>query len=124
MSTYKEMYEKAVKAKEIRQITATYQAWDKIGEIILGRFIGSSGVESSLGGGTYNQYLFDTDEGPVKFALGRAADAEIGAMLKKDRIYWIRYLGQEEISGGRRVNKFICQEVGFYESTLDDMGRQ
>jgi len=124
MSTYKEMYDKAVKAKEIRQITATYHAWDKEGEVILGRFIGSSEVESSLGGGTYNQYLLETDEGPVKFALGRSADAEIGAMLKKDRIYRIEYRGQEEISGGRRVNKFICLEVGFYESMPGDEGNQ
>ncbi|GAI56426.1 unnamed protein product [marine sediment metagenome] len=75
---------------------------------------------SSLGGGEYNQYLFETDEGLVKFALGRSGDGEIGAVLEKGHVYQVEFLGQESISGGRKVNKFNCIEVGFGEEIVSD----
>jgi len=119
MNTYKEMYDQSVKAKNIKPLDTKYVKWSKKGDVILGRFKGSAAVESQQGGGEYNQYLFDTDEGLVKFSLGRAADAEIGAVMVKEMVYRIEFLGQEPLTGGRKVNKFKCDEIGFGDEVID-----
>ena len=118
MNTYKEIYDQSVKEKSLKPLDTTYVKWAKKGDVILGRFKGSSAVESQQGGGEYNQYLFETDEGLVKFSLGRAADAEIGAVMQKDMIYRIEFLGQEPLTGGRKVNKFKCDEIGFGDEVI------
>jgi len=115
MATYKEIYEQALKSGGVKSLTPKYFKWNKEGDIILGVFRSKTTVTSSLGGGEYNQYLFDTDEGLVKFALGRSADAEIGVQLVPGHVYLIEYLGQVEIDRGRRVNRFSCQHVGAAE---------
>ena len=112
MSTYKEMYEKAVKDKAVKQLTPVYQEWKKPQDRVIGSFISKGEVSSSAGGGSYYQYVFETDDGNVKFHMGRAADTDVGAVLTPGIIYTITYLGQEEIKGGRRVNKFNVEEIG------------
>jgi len=111
MTNYKKSYDEAKKAGKTIERTAKYIKLDTKGEIIVGRFISAQAVASNLGGDTYNQYLFETDEGFIKFALGRAADHEIGAVLIKNCVYAIEFLGQEDLTGGRRVNKFKMVEV-------------
>lgn len=108
---YQKLYDKAVKDKTAKPRTATYVKWDAAGHRIIGSFIGTQEVASRMGGEGYNQYLFDTDDGLVKFALGRNADHEIAPVLVEGGIYSIEYLGQEEISGGRKVNKFNVLEL-------------
>ena len=112
MQTYKEMYEKAQKEHSLKQLTPVYQEWKKPNDRIIGSFISMGEVESSGGGGRYFQYVFATDDGNVKFHMGRAADNDVGASLTPGVIYAITYLGKEEISGGRRVNKFNVEELG------------
>jgi len=112
MSTYKEIYERALKSGGVKSLTPRYMKWEKKGDTILGAFRSKTTVSSSLGGAEYYQYLFDTDEGLVKFALGRSADAEIGVQLVSGHVYLIEYLGQVEIDRGRRVNRFSCQYIG------------
>jgi len=111
MTDFKKQYEAAKKAGKTVQRTAKYIKLDTKGELIVGRFISSQPVASNLGGDEYNQYLFETDEGLIKFALGRSADHEIGAVLVQRCVYAIEFLGQESIAGGRRVNKFNMVEV-------------
>ena len=109
------MYEQAQKSNAVKELTSSYVKWEKPGQTVLGVMIGKSEVDSSLGGGKYNQYLFETDDGMVKFALGRAGDGEIGLRMQEGFIYRIEYLGKEEISGGRRVNQFRCEEIGWHD---------
>lgn len=112
MSTYKEMYAKAKKEESLKQLTPVYQEWKKPEDQVIGAFISKGTVESSAGGGQYYQYVFETDEGNVKFHMGRASDNDVGAVLVPGVIYAITFLGKEEISGGRRVNKFNVEELG------------
>lgn len=112
MSTYKQMYEKALKDKSLKQLTPVYQEWKKPNDMVIGAFISKGMVESSAGGGQYYQYVFETDTGNVKFHMGRASDNDVGAVLTPGVIYAVTYLGKEEISGGRRVNKFNVEELG------------
>lgn len=119
MKTYKELYEAAKKNNSVRQITAEYVKLEKKGDFVLGKLIGVNPVSSTLGGGDYNQYLLETDKGLVKFAMGRSGDAEIGAVMKIGKVYRVEFLGQISISGGRRVNKFDCSEIGFGDDLVD-----
>ncbi len=112
MQTYKQMYEQAQKDKSLKLLTPKYQEWKKPDDQIIGAFISKGEVSSSAGGGQYFQYVFETDKGNVKFHMGRAADNDVGAVLTPGIIYAITFLGKEDISGGRRVNKFNVEELG------------
>jgi len=112
MSTYKQMYEQAVKDKAVKQLTPVYMEWKKPNDQVIGAFISRGVVESSGGGGQYYQYVFETDKGHVKFHMGRATDNDVGTSLVQGVVYCITFLGKEEISGGRRVNKFNVEEIG------------
>lgn len=124
MQTYKDLYKQAKKEESTRQLTAEYRRFGKKGDNVLGRLVGVSPVQSTLGGGEYNQYLFETDEGLVKCAMGRSGDGEIGVVLEKGKVYYLEFLGKEDISGGRRVNKFYCDEIGFGEDVGGEVKKE
>lgn len=120
MSNYKAIYDRARKNGTAKQRTAKYVKWEQKGQIIVGAYVSSAPVASRLGGTEYNQYLFDTDEGLVKFALGKSADNEIGEILTRGLVYAITFEGQEDIAGGRRVNKFDVVELPEIMEGVDD----
>ena len=112
MQTYKEMYEKGQKDKSLKLLTPVYQEWKKPGEQVIGAFISKGEVSSSVSEGRYYQYVFETDKGNVKFHMGSSADNDVGAALVPGVVYAITYEGKEELPRGRRVNKFLIEELG------------
>jgi len=111
MDNYKEAYEQAIADKRLKTVTPNYVEFKKKGDQIVGQFVGKATVVSSTNKGEYNQYIFDTDDGMVKFAMGQATDKEVGQSLKQDSIYVITFNGQEKLSGARTVNKFVVEEI-------------
>jgi hypothetical protein len=111
MSNFKKQYAAAKKADKLTVLTPTYVKWEKEGQQIVGAYVGQNTVVSSVGVGSYNQYLFETDDGLVKFALGSAADSEFAPVLAKGYVYSITYLGKEKIAKGRSVNRFNIEQV-------------
>jgi hypothetical protein len=111
MSSYKKKYEQAKKGKYLKICTATFQEWNKPEELIVGKFISFNKVPSQRGLGEFNIYLFETDEGNVKFTLGAVTDAEVEKVLISGKVYAIVYKGQEDIAGGKRVNRFEVSEI-------------
>ncbi len=103
---YEEMYDEAKGNEQLRQLTAEYFEFKKPGVGFIGCLMGVNEVTSKLGGQGYNQYLFDTDGGLIKCAFGRATDGEAGVLMRVGGIYSIKYLGSEDIAGGRKVNRF------------------
>jgi len=87
-------------------LTPQWIAWEKKDQSILGKMMSFSHVDSTLGTGIYKQYLFDTDNGLVKFSLGTATDKELETILRIGYVYKITYHGQVKIKGGRKVNQF------------------
>lgn len=112
MTKYAEMYKRAKEGDGLRTLTPKYHEWTKKGDQIIGAFVAKASVQSSSGPGTYNQYVFNTDDGPVKFHMGSATDAEVGEQFAQGIVYAIEYLGKEDIGGGRSVNKFSVDELG------------
>lgn len=112
MRTYQKMYQDAVKTKVVKQLTPTFLKWEKEGQRVIGAFVSSNPVKGKLGLDPYNQYIFETDEGMVKFSMGRNADGEVGGSLARGGVYAITYLGKDRIEGGRSVNRFTVEEIG------------
>lgn len=108
---YADMKKAAEKAGALKDLTPTFFQFKKKGDGFVGKFVSSSPVESGLSKGSYLQYLFETDSGLLKCALGAATDKELSAVLAQGHIYSVEFLSQEKISGGRSVNKFKIMEI-------------
>jgi len=116
---YQELWKAAEEEKTTVDITPQWVPWEAEGQYLIGRFRGSSEVSSSLGEGTYLQYLFNTDDGLVKFSLGRATDNELKTVMLPGGVYHIVYLGQVKVKGGRKVNQFKVQALSSQEGTSE-----
>jgi len=102
----------AVKANDAESIAPDFVQWEKKGQQIAGAYVAKSLVDSgNREGKPYNQYLFDTDSGRVKFHLGSVGDSEIGAQFLEGEVYVVEYQGKEEIGRSRSVNRFNCYHV-------------
>lgn len=108
---YKEQLAQARKDKTVKSLSATYVEWKSKGDCIVGRMLSRNTVTGQRGGRAYNQYLFETDDGLVKCALGTATDGEAGALMVIGGVYAITFEGQENLSGGRKINRFTVLEL-------------
>lgn len=109
--SYKKQFQDAKTAKKTRDLSPDYREWKKDGDQIVGRFLAKNSVAGQLAGKNYNQYLFDTDDGLVKFALGSATDNEAGALMGVGGVYAVLYHGKEDLKGGRSINRFEIVEI-------------
>jgi len=109
--SYKEAYAKAKKEESLHQITSTYHEWKKKGESIVGEFIHVNQVPGRQPNTQYNQYLFQTDDGLIKFSMGGVTDNEAGVMMRIGEVYAVEFLGQEEIANKQRVNRFMIERL-------------
>jgi len=114
------MLEKAKKEGSLKPLNPVFLQWEKEGDEIVGRFKERITVSGTLGNGEYNQYIFETDSGLVKFSLGQATDKEVGTLFKIGGVYYIRYMGKEKIAGGRQINRFDIKEVSVGDELNDD----
>lgn len=108
---YAELYKKAQAEGTLKDIKPEFFEFSQAGKSILGKLISVSQVDSTIGGGTYNQYLFETDDGLFKFSMGGATDKDVSSLMRINGIYYVEYQGKDKISGGRSVNKFKVNEV-------------
>ena len=109
---YKEQMAKAKKDKTAENLTPDFMKWEKKGQGIIGEMMSKNAVASSLSEGEYQQYLFKTDDGLIKFSLGKAADEELKATMVPGGVYEITFEGQEDIGKGKKVNKFQVFSLG------------
>jgi glycerate kinase len=109
--SYKEMLIAAKKAKKVERLETEFIQFKKSGIEVIGRLLNKVPVNSQTGTGHYYQYLMDTDNGKVKFALGSAADNDAGALMVIGGIYSIVFKGKEQLSGGRKMNTFEILQI-------------
>ena len=112
---YKEAYEAAKKSKLLKDLKPEFKKWEKEGDSIIGRLKAIVRLEGAMGGAGYNHYIFDTDDGMIKFPLSGYNDTEIGTQLRIDHIYYIEYKGKQELAGGREMKVFDAKEVPTFE---------
>ena len=109
--TYEQMVKDAQEEGRIKNLTPLFHKFSKADDTIIGEFQSRVEVVTPEDKENYFQYLFDTDAGIIQFHLGTQTDKRVGDGFQLGGIYVVRYLGKEEITGGRRVNKFHIQEV-------------
>jgi len=118
---YQEMYENAKKSETLKSLSPVYFTFTKKGDRVIGRLKAIVEVQGSRGGQTYNQYVVETDDRLLKFALGSATDKEIETQLKREHVYVFLFQGKEKLTGGREVNRYEVFEVPFMdEEALSD----
>lgn len=108
---YEKMYQDAEKSKTTEEIVPTFKKFEKVDEYVVGAFIEEIEITSQNTGQTYKQYIFDTNEGRVKFHLGSNGDREIGSQFLKGAVYFVQFKGKEDIGHGQSVNKWNVKLV-------------
>lgn len=109
--SYQSMFDEAKEAGRAKGLSAKYVEFKKKGDAIIGRLVSRNKVASTAGTGYYYQYLFETDKGLIKCALGTATDNEAGALMGKDGVYSITFMGKQDIGHGRSINRFDILEI-------------
>lgn len=120
--SYKDTLKAAKEAGKFKKLNPTFVEWKKEGQDVVGKLIDVIEVQSSLNEGSYNQYLVDTDEGMVKFALSGATDREVGALLEIGGIFYFKFLGKEKLAGGRTLKRFEVERIADLDKELGDQG--
>ena len=109
--SYAALLKEAKESKRAVLLTPEYFEFKVPGMSLVGKYKGRSPVGGTEGKKQYYQYLLDTDYGLKKFHLGNITDSEAGAVMEEGCIYYIQFQGQENIPGGKRVNKFTIERI-------------
>lgn len=116
--SYADVYKEARKNENVQSISSVFKTDWKKGEIILGRLISITELQSPKFNKSYFSYLFNTDDGNFKTSLGAGVDAEVKPFLKYGEIYRIEYKGDKDIGKGSPMKVFDVQHVG--DETLEE----
>lgn len=108
---YEKQYDEAVKEERTENVKAQYLTLNEEGDVITGRFLGIGKVISNLNNKEYNQYLFDTTDGLVKFPLSSTVDVEAETIFEEGDVYRIEYLGEQKTQKGYKVKDFDIRHV-------------
>lgn len=111
MGTYADLYKKATASKKVVDLDPEFRKLDKKGDFLIGRLLRREEVKARAGTGTFNCYIFDTDDGLVKTKLGGATDRSLGSSLIDGRVYRLEFLGKEKLPDGNEVNRWKIEEI-------------
>ena len=104
--TFESLY-KTHKTKEtMQQVSVEFYQWEEEGQVLIGRLIEWEPIESKEYEGTYNRYVFDTDNGLVGVICGTMFDTLIAEKDLKGKVLAVEYQGKRQLEGGRTVNRF------------------
>lgn len=121
---YKEMYDEAQETGALKELKPEFFKFEKVGDKIIGRLKAVVHVDGSLTAEGYNHYIFETDDGMIKFPLSGYNDKEIGTQLRKNHVYYIEYKGTTDLKDGRKLKDFYVVEIkdfGGLETIQEDV---
>ena len=101
----------ARKNKAVRDLGITFIKFDKPGVEVLGVYVSKTLIDSKQFPSTYYQYIFLTDDGPVKFHMGGAADTEYAELFEPGDLYRIKFLKDEDLDNTRRIKRYEVEHV-------------
>ena len=104
--SYKDAVKRATRKGGAKVIGMGFHKMDKEGDCVVGLFADRHEVSGRFAGSRYIHYIFETDDGPVKFRLGSASDQEYGSQMEIGEVYSVTFKGKESISGNRYINRF------------------
>lgn len=112
---YADMVREAKKNDSLEKITSVFKKDWKKGEVLTGRLMSMEPIENEKMKSKYFSYLFNTDEGNVKTALGAGVDREVRPFMEVGRVYIITFKGTEDIGKGREMKRFEIVHVALGE---------
>lgn len=101
---YEEMAADARKKGQAAEVTVSFLKLDNPGAGVVGQLKGLQRVKGSDKGGSYLQYLIESDAGLVKVSFGNAYDREMTPILHIGCVYQWIYQGKRNIANGHMVN--------------------
>lgn len=104
--SYAEMAAKAKKDGAMKQLTVEIKSWKNPDDSLIGRLESVSDFTGGKFEKSCKQYLFETDSGMVTTLFGGATDKQLEGEELTGKVLQVIFKGQDEIEGGRKVNKF------------------
>ena len=101
-------------------LTPVFFRFEHKGDHVVGRYISATDIESTKGGKTYKQYVFEVTEGRIKFSLGSVTDSSVFPSMQIGGIYEVTSNGKLDLQGGRSVNDFEVLFWGFSGNTREE----
>lgn len=109
--TYDDAFDEAVEQDQVEAAVVRIFKFTEPDQRVTGELLAISEFEDGQYDQAANQYLVDTDSGPVSFVLGGATDDRITDELEVGDLMRVTYHGQKELPDGRTVNDFDVQRV-------------
>jgi len=118
------MYTQAQKNGQTKPISSIFKKEWKNKEEIIGRLISLAEITDPKFQKSYFSYLFNTDDGNIKTALGAGVDQEVRPFMKIGEIYWIQFTGLVDTGKGSPMKTFKVEHiVTDQEPDLSDVGQ-
>jgi len=92
----------------------------KEGDEIVGKYLGRTLIKSTNKGypDSY-RYAFDLDEGPADIFFSNSFDKTVGADMKEDCIYFVRYDEKVALADNKTFKKYTVEEIIFAETVSE-----
>lgn len=104
--TYESAYKTHKTKDTMQQVSVEFYQWEEEGQVLVGKLIEWEPIESKDFEGTYNRYIFDTDDGLVGVICGTMFDTLNKERDLKGKLLAVEYQGKRQLEGGRTVNRF------------------
>lgn len=109
--TYKDQYKQATKAGEVRSISSILKKeWNK-NEDLIGVLKSITPIHNEKLNSDYFSYLFSTDDGNIKCALGAGVDQDVKPFMRVGELYCIRFKGMQATGKGNDMKVFEVMRV-------------
>lgn len=119
---YKEYADRMRKEKKTKSVTPEFMKLEKKGDTFVGVLKSFDSVKSRMGTGTYNMYVFDTDNGLIKTKFGQATDKEIAGSMEPGNMYAITYEGKTPLPTGVERNTYEVLLIATFEELQSEEG--
>jgi hypothetical protein len=108
---YKEMYSQAQKNNQTEAISSIFKKEWKKNEEIIGRLINIQPVQDPKFNKEYYSYLFNTDDGNIKTALGAGVDGEVRPFMVTGEVYRVQFQGTVDTGKGSPMKVFKVEHI-------------
>jgi len=103
---YKDLYKQAEKNGQTEVISSIFKKdWSRNEEIV-GRLVSLTEITDAKFDKAYFSYLFATDEGNIKTALGAGVDQEVRPFMRLGETYLVRFKGKIDTGKGSPMKQF------------------
>lgn len=116
---YADIVKEARKNDALQPISSTFKKDWKKGESFVGRLMSMTELTSDKFKSTYISYLFNTDEGNIKTALGAGVDQEVRPFMRCGQVFIVTSKGKVNTGKGNEMKVFDVVRVPEGEESGD-----